>query len=238
MSLPPRPGLFTSVERQCADLNPAPELQIPDGANGAGAPIALDQVRPVLYDRDAEPAVRSTLWHQIAERGRLDSDRSDWPTAVVWLGLPGLRRHAVDITRRFCAERDDVEAELVTCYLEALADVTADTPDPGRRVLRSAVSRAWALWRRTRPEAAVADLGGTEGPGTDTEGLWQTDHEPPARPDGMSAGARITVPAHRAEGVRIGALAQAWGLSDTATRYAGRGRQIATISLRRVGKDR
>ncbi|MCQ8773318.1 hypothetical protein [Streptomyces telluris] len=241
MSLPSYPGLFVSVERQCADRNPMPELRLFDGSRGAGVPVVLEQARQLLYDRSAAPATRTALWHQIAERARLDADRSEWPSAVVWLGLPGLRRTAFKITDCFRAEREDVEAELVTCYLEALAEVGAYSSDPGGQVLRSACSRAWTLWRKARPELAVENV---EGAGslpirTDTDGLWQADYDPPARQTGLSASLRITVPAHRAEGVRMGALAQVWGLADTAvgTRYSRRGRQVGTISLRRVGRN-
>ncbi|MFG3127135.1 hypothetical protein ACGFZU_05455 [Streptomyces tendae] len=187
-----------------------------------------------------EPAVRAALWHQIAERLRMDADRSDWPSAVVWLGLPGLRRTAFRITWYFRAEREDVEAELVTCYLEALTEVGAHTPDPGDRVLRSACSRAWTEFRRARLETAVDDVEGVGGIplDTDTDDPWQVDYDPPAGRTALSASRRITVPAHRVEGVRIGALAQAWGLAAAAvgTAHSGRGRQVATISLRRSGR--
>ncbi|UUU20283.1 hypothetical protein [Streptomyces sp. DSM 40750] len=246
MSLPPHTGLFTTVERQWAGRNPTPALRLFTESDGASVPIALEQVRQTLYDRSAEPAVRTALWLQIAERVRVDADhadhadRADWQSAVVWLGLPGLRRTAFRITWYFRAEREDVEAELVTCYLEALREVGAHTPDPGERVLRSACSRAWTVWRRARPEVAVDHVEGTGGIplGTDMEGPWQVDYDPPAGRPGLSAGRRITVPAHRVEGVRIGALAQAWGLADSSacTSYSGRGRQVATISLRRGGR--
>ncbi|UUU35619.1 hypothetical protein JIX56_40415 [Streptomyces sp. CA-210063] len=240
MSLSPHPGLFTTVERQWAGRNPTPEPRLFAAAEGAGVPIALEQARQMLYDRSVEPVVRTALWHQIAERVRVGADRSDWSSAAVWLGLPGLRRTAFRITWYFRAEREDVEAELVTCYLEALREVGAHTPDPGERVLRSACSRAWTVWRRARPEVAVDDVEGVGGIplDTDREGPWQVDYDPPGGRPGLSASRRITVPAHRVEGVRIGALAQAWGLAGTAacTSYSGRGRQVATISLRRGGR--
>lgn len=238
----PHSGLFASIERQCASRNPAPALQLIDGSDRAGLPLDLERGRQILYDRSVKPAVRAALWHQIAERRMFDADRSDWPLAVVWLGLPGLRRTAFRITTCFRAEREDVEAELATCYLEALAEVEAHSSDPGGLVLRSACSRAWALWRRARQEIAVEDVEGAGGPSVDRagEGPWQVDYDPPARRRGLSATVRITVPAERVEGLRIGALARAWGLAGTATAtgYSGRGRQVATLSLRRVGSKR
>lgn len=237
MSLPSHPGLFAAIERQCADNDQAPPLRLFDGTEQAGVPLPLAEARHLLYDRAGCPAARASLWRQIADRVRCRADGSDWPTAAVWLGLPGLRSTAFRITRSFRAERGDVEAELVTCYLEALADVGADDPDPGGAVLRTACSRAWNVWRAVHRETAVDDVesAGTL-VGTDAEGYWQADYDPVPRAPGLSATVRITVPAHRVEGVRLGALARTWGVADTATcvGYSGRGRQVARISLRRV----
>lgn len=236
MSLPSHPGLFATVERYCADLDPAPELRLAGGPDDEGVPLALRPARRLLYDRHADPAARAALWHQIAERRHLTSDRSDWPSAVVWLGLPGLRRAAFALRQNVRAERDDAEAELVTCYLEALAGLAPDTPDPGGHVLRSACTRAWARWRTVHRERAVdqPDRAGGRPLAPDPEGDWQADYDPPSHRSGLSAGLRFTVPAHRVEGVRIGALAQSWGLADT--RYSGRGRQVASLALRRKGR--
>lgn len=240
MSLPPHPGLFSLVERHCADSDPAPRLRFFDGSDRAGAPLSLQQARRTVYDRSVCDSARAALWHQIAERARDAADGSDWPTAVVWLGLPGLRRTAGKLSQGFRVERGEAEAELVTCYLEALAEVGPDTPDPGGQVVRSACSGAWALWRRALPERAVEDGEITGGARLQQAGddFWEMDYAPPAHGSGLSANVRITVPAHRAEGVRLGALARAWGVADTAAdvRYPGRGRQVAVMSLRRGGR--
>ncbi|MFC8898958.1 hypothetical protein [Streptomyces cinereoruber] len=235
------PGIFTTVERRCADSEPTPPLRLFDGSERAGVPLSLAQARRALYDRSVCPAARAALWHQIAERARFDTDGSDWPTAVVWLGLPGLCRAAYKITWQFGADRGDVEAELVTCYLEALAKIEGHESDPGGLVLPPACSRAWEVWRKVRFERAsdnVEDVGRLS-VGADEEGPWQADYDPVPHHSGLSATMRITVPAHRVEGVRLGALARAWGVADmpTTTGYSGRGRQVARISLRREGRN-
>ncbi|MFJ6539250.1 hypothetical protein ACIQMP_01275 [Streptomyces sp. NPDC091385] len=204
-------------------------------------PLTLVRARQLLYDRSMDPAARAALWHQIAERAHLEADGTDWPMAVVFLGLPGLRRTAFKIAWRFRAERGEVESELVTGYLEALAEVGAHDADPGGSVLRSACSQAWNTWRTARLETAVDDVesaGASLGMGA--EGSWQADYDPIPGQGGLSATVRITVPAHRVEGVRLGALAQAWGVAETAASvgHSGRGRQVAKLSLRRVGESR
>ncbi|MEU6863854.1 hypothetical protein ABZ924_11355 [Streptomyces sp. NPDC046876] len=235
MALAPHPGLFASIERQCVGRNPSPELRLIDGSQAEGVPVALEQARRLLYDPSGDRAVRDALWYQIAERGRTAAP-SDWPLAAVWLGLPGLRRTVFRITHYCRAERGDVEAELVTNYLETLAELGPTIADPGATVLRSACSHAWTVWRKAHNEVSAEDMERFTCLPAVTGGLWQADYDPPERPDGLSATLRITVPAHRREGVRTGALAQAWGLADTATDtgHLRRGRQVGTMSLRRV----
>lgn len=242
MSLLPRPGIFAVVERHCADSDPTPSLRRFDRGNGTGVLLSLAQARRLLYDRSACPAVRAALWRQVAERVHFDTHgRHDWPTAVLWLGLPGLHRTASRIIWSFGAERGDVEAELATCYLEALTEIEAhDAADLGGEVLRSACSRAWSVWRTTHMERATDDVDGARSGffAPDAGEFWQADYDPPPSDRGLSATVRITVPAHRVEGVRLGALAQAWGMADMATSasYSGRGRQVAKLSLRRARK--
>ncbi|MGA4846086.1 hypothetical protein ACOBQB_07410 [Streptomyces sp. G5(2025)] len=241
MPLPSHPGIFTAVERQCADSEPTPPLRLFDGSDRGGVPLSLVRARQLLYDRTVCSATRMDLWRQVAERARFVGDGSDWPTAVVWLGLPGLRKTAFNIASRCRAERSDVEAELVTCYLEELTKVEAPHPDPGGAVLRAACSRTWSVWRKARLEIAVDDVESAGGPRDEpgARGYWQADYEPITSRTGLSAPVRITVPAHRVEGVRLGALAQAWGAADATAGvgYSGRGRQVAKISLRRMGRS-
>ncbi|TGN76669.1 hypothetical protein E5083_15940 [Streptomyces bauhiniae] len=241
MSLPPHPGIFAVIECQYGRSEPTPPLRLFDGTAPEGVPLTLVRARQLLYDRSVNSAARVALWRQVVERSRFDADGSDWPMAVVWLGLPGLRRTAYKIAWCFRAERGDVESELVTGYLEALAGVGVDDSDPGGAVLRSACSRAWDVWRTARLETAVEDVEGAGASiGTGADGFWQADYDPIPDHPGLSATVRITVPAHRVEGVRLGALAQAWGVADSATSvgHSGRGRQVAKISLRRVGRGR
>ncbi|MYX15233.1 hypothetical protein GTY67_17860 [Streptomyces sp. SID8374] len=241
MSLPPHPGIFVAVERHCADGEPTPPLRLYDGSERAGVPLALVRARQLLYDRSVGAEVRASLWHQIAEHVHADAAGPDWPEAVVWLGLPGLRRTAYKITWRFGAERGDVEAELITCYLEALAGLAANDPDPGGTVLRSACTRGYDVWRNARLETASDDVERVGGAPVEAEAAdyWQADYDPAPRRPGLSAPVRITVPAHRVEGVRLGALARTWGVADTATSVgiSGRGHQVATVSLRCVRRN-
>ncbi|KOX09750.1 hypothetical protein [Streptomyces sp. NRRL B-3648] len=234
MTSPPYSGLFARVEREPASREPLTGLRLDDGSGAPGTGLTPAEARPLLYDRSASAARRDALWHQIAALAREDTDGNGWRLAAVWLALPGLRRHAFAIVDRFGADRDDVEAEMLTAYLEALASIEPHTPDPGSVLLRSACTRAWNTARQARPERTVEDIQNTVDSRRDRGALWQAEFDGTDRPDGLAATLRITVPAGRTEGLRLGALAGEWGLTGQiadACRFQ-RGRRVGTLSLR------
>ncbi|MFJ2242655.1 hypothetical protein [Streptomyces sp. NPDC087862] len=238
MASPLGPGLFDTIERELTGRAPASGLRLDDGSGTAGAPLSPAEARPILYDRSADPAVRTALWRQAVALAQADADRSGWPLCAVWLALPGLRRTVYRISDRFGTPREDVEAELATACLEALRAMGPETAEPGSVLLRSACTRAWNTARRARAETAVEDIDAVAGACRGTGGRWQVEFERAERPEGLAAPLRITVPADRAEGVRVGALAQEWGLADTVadTRRLRRGRRVGTLSLRGPGR--
>lgn len=234
MTSPPYSGLFARVERVLGSREPLAGLRLDDGSGAPGTALAPAEARPLLYDRSAPAAQRAALWHQIAALAHADTDGNGWRLGAVWLGLPGLRRHAFALVHRFGADRDDVEAEMLTAYLEALRTIEPCTPDPGSVLLRSACSSAWKAFRKVLPERTVEDIRYTVDSRRDRGALWQAEFDGRDRPDGLAATLRITVPADRAEGVRIGALAGEWGLTSpvaAACRFQ-RGRRVGTLSLR------
>ncbi|MEU2063185.1 hypothetical protein [Streptomyces sp. NPDC013455] len=234
MTSSPYSSLFARVEREPGNREPLTGLRLDDGSGTAGTELTPAEARGLLYDRSAPDAVRAALWHRIAVLSREDTGGEGWRLGAVWLALPGLRRHAATIVHRFGTDRDDVEAEMLTAFLEALRTIEPHTPDPGSVLLRSACSRAWEAARRARPERAVEDIQCTADARPGRGALWQAEFDGRDRPDGLAATVRISVPADRAEGVRIGALAGEWGLAErvaTARRFQ-RGRRVGTLSLR------
>ncbi|AKN73875.1 hypothetical protein QR97_32840 [Streptomyces sp. PBH53] len=234
MTSSPYSGLFARVERDVGGREPLTGLRLDDGSGAPGTALTPAEARPVLYDRSAPAPVRAALWHQIAALSRQDTDGNGWRLGAVWCALPGLRRHAFTIVHRFGTDRDDVEAEMLTAYLEALRTIEPRTPDPGSVLLRSACTRAWNAARQARPERTVEDIRYTVDSRQDRGALWQAEVAGRDRPDGLAATVRITVPADRVEGVRIGALAREWGLTGAvaaACRFQ-HGRRVGTLSLR------
>ncbi|QTE02019.1 hypothetical protein [Streptomyces cyanogenus] len=234
MTSPPYSGLFARVERDLGSREPLTGLRLDDGSGAPGTALAPAEARPLLYDRSAPAARRTALWHQIAALARADTDGNGWRLGAVWCALPGLRRHAFTIVQRFGADRDDVEAEMLAACLETLRTIEPHTPDPGSVLLRSACTRAWNAARQARPERTVEDIVYTVDSRRDRGALWQAEFDGVDRPDGLAATLRITVPADRAEGLRIGALAGEWGLTEqvAGARRFQRGRRVGTLSLR------
>ncbi|MEU4505060.1 hypothetical protein [Streptomyces sp. NPDC024089] len=238
MASPSGSGLFDSIERELTGRETVPGLWLDDCSGVAGTSLSPAQARPILYDRSVDPAVRTSLWRQAVVLAQADADRSGWPLCVVWLALPGMRRTVFRIRDRFGTAREDVEAELVAACLEALRGTGPETADPGSVLLRSACTQAWNTARRTRAETAVEDVDAVAGARHGANGHWQVDFERAESPGGLAAPLRITVPADRVEGVRVGALAQEWGLTDTVddARRLRRGRRIGSLSMRSPGR--
>ncbi|MFG3527488.1 hypothetical protein ACGF8B_12145 [Streptomyces sp. NPDC047917] len=238
MASPSGPGLFDSIERELNGRETAPGLWLDDGSGVVGTSLSPARARPILYDRSVDPAVRTSLWRQAVVLAQADADRSGWPLCVVWLALPGMRRTVFRIKDRFGTAREDVEAELVTACLEALRGAGPETADPGSVLLRSACTQAWNSARRARAETAVEDVDAVAGARHGANGDWQVDFERAESPAGLRAPLRITVPAGRIEGVRVGALAQEWGLTDAVddARRLRRGRRVGTLSVRSAGR--
>lgn len=176
MASPLGPGLFDTIERELTGRAPASGLRLDDGSGTAGAPLSPAEARPILYDRSADPAVRTALWRQAVALAQADADRSGWPLCAVWLALPGLRRTVYRISDRFGTPREDVEAELATACLEALRAMGPETAEPGSVLLRSACTRAWNTARRARAETAVEDIDAVAGAcrGTGAAGRWSS----------------------------------------------------------------
>ncbi|MGW3210157.1 hypothetical protein [Streptomyces sp. NPDC001135] len=234
MTSSPYSTLFARVERDLGGREPLTGLRLDDGSGAPGTALTPAEARVWLYDRSAPAAVRTALWHQIAALSHQDTGGNGWRLGAVWLALPGLRRHASTIVHRFGTDRDDVEAEMLTACLETLRTIGPHTPDPGSVLLRAACTRAWNAARAARPERPVEDIQCTADSLPGRGALWQAEFDGRDRPDGLAATLRFTVPADRAEGVRIGALAGEWGLTErvaTARRFQ-RGRRVGTLSLR------
>ncbi len=124
-------------------------LSIDGAAIGFGLParpIALDELRVVLLHPSCGRKTRDEVWRHLILQAR--SLRGAWTVATVALALPMLRRLVKTLGEKVTAEREDLEAEVLACYLEALGRVNLSWTHPLLRLSRLthfAVLRAHAV---------------------------------------------------------------------------------------------
>ncbi|WP_424210784.1 hypothetical protein ACN20G_01055 [Streptomyces sp. BI20] len=226
-----RTPLFVTIERS---LPATAEIPGPYRPHPGAASLTLRDARTILYDRTRPEEQRDPLWHHVGKLARRPHEDPAGRMAALWIALPGLRRTARNISERFHIAREDVESELLTCFLESARDAP-DVPASGHSVLRSACSRAWSLPRRHPGEHSTADVDTTVTcAGVSPEDRWAIELNGRERPDGLAADIRIQVSGEGAEGIRLGALAADWGLVSHVdeARLTRRGRTVGYLSLR------
>ncbi|WP_147268265.1 hypothetical protein [Spongiactinospora rosea] len=123
-----------------------------DGAHlGAGLParvIALEELRAILLHPSCGRVTRDEVWRHLIGQARVR--RGAWMVAAVALAMPMLRRLATSICRSADAERDDVEAEVLTGFMDALSKVNLQWTHPLlrlSRLTRRSVARSGVLQR-------------------------------------------------------------------------------------------
>jgi len=147
-SFPARPGgrgasaLPLATLRDCFGLlvtGPAP-LAL-DGSVVAGLParrVALDELRDLLLAGSCPQAVRDAAWAVVIRRSRRDGGA--WTVGAAGMALPALHAVSAQLAGYSNLDRADVQAEVLTGFLEAVATVRLDLP-------RIAVRLRWAAYR-------------------------------------------------------------------------------------------
>lgn len=155
---------------------------------------------------------RTTVWLHVASHLREEAtarQRHDWTMIAVWLLAPRLRRASYALSRRTGAERADVCSALLQGVLEAARTVgEADTAEIEEHLIGAAFSAGWRTGRRSPKETVVMGVGD-----------WDAEPETAmldsltlAPDDVVHVGAMSGALAQRAQGERLGALAQRMGL--------------------------
>ncbi|WP_045875832.1 hypothetical protein [Pseudofrankia sp. DC12] len=128
--------------RNCFDLlvaGPSP-LGL-DGALVAGLParlVALDELRDLLLAGSCPQTVRDAAWAVVLRRSRHYGGA--WTVGVAGMALPALRAVAARLGGYSALDTADVQAEVLTGFLEAAATVRLDLP-------RITVRLRWATYR-------------------------------------------------------------------------------------------
>lgn len=105
----------------------------------------LDEVKELLLARATSPVTRDLIWREIVERARLRGDI--WTSVALGMAVPGLSNLAKQFARDYSdTSYQDVCAEIVTAFLEALRTVDLDRPAILTRVF-------WSTYRAARRSA-------------------------------------------------------------------------------------
>ena len=107
----------------------------------AGLPdrtMPLDEVRALALTGGLSTETTDGLWQQLARQARQWGPA--WVVGAVGVALPGLTRMASRLTRGHRGDADDVDAEVLTGFLQALREAPLEPPRLWLRL-------CWAAWR-------------------------------------------------------------------------------------------
>jgi hypothetical protein len=114
--------------------------------------VPLDELGSLLLDRDAPQSLRDAAWVALVSRSRADG--GTWTIACVGLALPWLVQVAARLTRSAQGEAHDIQAAVLTGFLEELTTVDLDRPRILVRLRWSAYRAGCAALRETLHAAA------------------------------------------------------------------------------------
>ncbi|MBL7546579.1 hypothetical protein I6A60_01590 [Frankia sp. AgB1.9] len=132
---------LTTLQKSFALLVAGPEPLALDGGLVPGLPdrlVALDELRDRLLAASCPPAVRDTAWAIVIRRSRLRD--AAWTVGAAGMALPALRAITASLDAHGPLDPADIEAEVLTGFLTALATIRLDLP-------RIAVRLRWAAYR-------------------------------------------------------------------------------------------
>ncbi|MCL9758664.1 hypothetical protein [Frankia sp. AiPa1] len=112
-----------------------------DGSTVAGLParpVALDELRDLLLAASCPQAVRDGAWAVLLRRSRRYGD--SWTVGAAGMALPALYAVCARLGGHSDLDPADVQAEVLTGWLEAAASIRLDLP-------RIAVRLRWAAYR-------------------------------------------------------------------------------------------
>ncbi|MER6000818.1 hypothetical protein ABT120_19775 [Nonomuraea angiospora] len=112
-------------------------LAVDGAALGLGLParpIPVDELRTILLHPSCDRTTRDGVWRHLIEQAR--AHRGAWMVATVALAAPMLRRLLKTLNEMITAEHEDLEAEMLACFMEALYRVELSWSHPVLRLSR------------------------------------------------------------------------------------------------------
>jgi|GEM_PF-1244383 len=117
--------------------------------------LPLDGLRDLLTADTTSKPVRDLVWRDLVGRARRDGPA--WVVAAVGVAMPGLRMRAGMLTRRWHGDTADLDAEMITGFVERLKTVDVDAPRICGRLI-DAGARAVKKSRLAEEEASAVHV--------------------------------------------------------------------------------
>ena len=117
--------------------------------------LPLDELRDLLTADSTPKPVRDLVWRDLVPRARRDGPT--WVVAAVGMAMPGLRMKAGMLTRRWHGDTADLDAEMITGFVERLKTINLDAPRICGRLI-DAGARAVKRSRLAEEEASAVHV--------------------------------------------------------------------------------
>lgn len=108
---------------------------------GLGLPsrdIQLSELKVILMSRRTRPEVKRAIWAEVIDRSR--AGQSAWTVVAAGLAYPGLAGSVLRVCRNASGDPSDIQAEIITEFLAALARIDVNDPNIGDIA-------GWLCWR-------------------------------------------------------------------------------------------
>ena len=128
--------------------------------------VALPALQTWLLKHPRAYPMRDAVWRELIRRARLDGPA--WVVAATAMAMPALRRYAGQLRTGWSGDAHDLDAEVLTGFLDALRDrVDLSRPAPYAALCKTAWRAGYELRRRDGAEAIpVGNLEHVTGPRT------------------------------------------------------------------------
>src|SRR5437762_1911013 len=117
--------------------------------------LPLDELRDLLTADSTPKPVRDLVWRGLVARARRDGPT--WVVAAAGIAMPGLRMKAGMLTRRWHGDTADLDAEMITGFVERLKTINLDHPRICGRLIDAGV-RAVRKSRLAEEEASAVHV--------------------------------------------------------------------------------
>lgn len=134
-------------------------LELHGGDLGDSLPrtwLRLDEMQTLMLDPATACPARDAAWRALAAKAR--SEDPAWVVGAVGVALPRLRRITEQLIGGAAGDRSDVEAVVLSAFVEALRTISIDHRHIEQRLLWAAHrAGAWRMYGQAEPAGAPGE---------------------------------------------------------------------------------